>query len=374
MSIRFFKYLWQLAKNNLLISFLSISALISSFWNTPNTNMINWQVIALLFNLMIVVAVFQRYKLLDWVAVRILNYARDERNLTRIMIGLCMVASMFITNDVALITFVPITLLIALKVKINVVRLIVLQTLAANLGSSFTPLGNPQNLYLYTFYHYTWWQFLSQSCLIVLIGTFFLWRISKSIENQPFSLALPRPCIIKPFTTIVFVILFLLILFSVGHLIDYRLVTLAIVIIAAILVPKVMIAIDYSLLITFVLFFIVVGNISQIPIVATEFKHLFAGQWESFFGAILLSQAISNVPVAVMLSPFTDNWMALLWGVNVGSMGTLIASMASLISYRIYLRHFPLYSNGYLKLYFKYNLLGLAVFIPICSLVLFLSK
>lgn len=367
------EYIWKITKNNLLTSILLIAAIVSSLWGLPKADYINWQVIALLFNLMIVVAVFQRYKLLDLIAVKILNLASNEKNLTRIMLVLSAISAMFITNDVALITFVPITLLISLKININTIRIIVLQTIAANLGSSFTPLGNPQNLFLYAYYHYSWWTFLGQMMILQLLATVLLWWLTQPIEITPFKLDLENTRLKRPLIVILFIFMFVAILLSVGRVFDYRNVTLLIIAISLVTVPKIIKEVDYSLLITFILFFIVIGNISHIPEVAEYLKLFLKGSMMTFWTATILSQFISNVPTAIMLSPFTSAKMALLWGVNIGGMGTMIASMASLISYRIYLRHFPLYSGNYIQTYIKYNLAGLAIFLPISSLLLFVQ-
>lgn len=366
------EYIWKITKNNLLTSILLIAAMLSSFWGLPKADYINWQVIALLFNLMIVVAVFQRYKLLDLIAVKILNLASNEKNLTRIMLVLSAISAMLITNDVALITFVPITLLIGLKININTVRIIVLQTIAANLGSSFTPLGNPQNLFLYAYYHYSWWTFVGQMFILQLLAVALLWWLTKYIETIKFELKLEPPQLKRPLIVIIFIFLFIAILLSVGQIFNYQNITILIIAISLITVPKIIREVDYSLLLTFILFFIVIGNISHISEVA-EYLHVFLkGSLATFLTATILSQFISNVPTAIMLSPFTSEKMALLWGVNIGGMGTMIASMASLISYRIYLRHFPLYSGNYIQTYIKYNLSGLVLFLPISSLLLLL--
>lgn len=366
------EFIWKITKNNLLTSILLIAAMLSSFWGLPKADYINWQVIALLFNLMIVVAVFQRYKLLDLIAVKILNLASNEKNLTRIMLVLSAISAMLITNDVALITFVPITLLIGLKININTVRIIVLQTIAANLGSSFTPLGNPQNLFLYAYYHYSWWTFVGQMFILQLLAVALLWWLTKYIETIKFELKLEPPQLKRPLIVIIFIFLFIAILLSVGQIFNYQNITILIIAISLITVPKIIREVDYSLLLTFILFFIVIGNISHISEVA-EYLHVFLkGSLATFLTATILSQFISNVPTAIMLSPFTSEKMALLWGVNIGGMGTMIASMASLISYRIYLRHFPLYSGNYIQTYIKYNLSGLVLFLPISSLLLLL--
>lgn len=364
------EYIWKITKNNLLTSILVIAAMLSSFWGLPKADYINWQVIALLFNLMIVVAVFQRYKLLDLIAVKILNLANNEKNLTRIMLVLSAISAMLITNDVALITFVPITLLIGLKININTIRIIVLQTIAANLGSSLTPLGNPQNLFLYAYYHYSWWTFVGQMFILQLLAVALLWWLTKNIETIKFELKLEPPQLKRPLIVIIFIFLFIAILLSVGQIFNYQNITILIIAISLITVPKIIREVDYSLLLTFILFFIVIGNISHISEVA-EYLHVFLkGSLATFLTATILSQFISNVPTAIMLSPFTSEKMALLWGVNIGGMGTMIASMASLISYRIYLRHFPLYSGNYIQTYIKYNLSGLMLFLPISSLLL----
>ncbi len=345
-----------------MLSFLSLLAVLSSYWLPPKLSYIDWHVVALLFNLMVVVVALQHYKLLDFIALRLLAHCHNERHVGRVMLGLCFISSMFITNDVALISFVPLTLLLSFKVAINPVRMVVLETLAANLGSSFTPLGNPQNLFLYAYYHYSFSQFLATMLILLVLGVGLLWCLSYKLSSLQFAFDLKSANLVNFKHIAIFSGLFGLILLSIAQLLDYRYVTLIVVGVTLMNAPKILRQVDYGLLLTFAAFFILIGNLAHWALVATFLQQLLAGKLMTFCLALGLSQLISNVPTSILLAPFTTAKTELVWGVNVGGMGTLIASMASMISYRLFIRAYPSQSGAFLKMFTCYNLLGLIVF------------
>ena len=365
------KRFYRLVSNNLLLSILIFFGILTSLYIHPKLNYIDWRVIALLFNLMVVVAALHKYKVLDYIATRLLNSCNNERGVTLALVGLCLTSSMFITNDVALITFVPITLLMSSKARLNVSRLIVLETLAANLGSSFTPLGNPQNLFLYSHYHMHLPAFLSTMSIVLMLGIIFLGLLVRRVELIPFAFRLKLPRVEHKLRVAIFMVLFLLVLFSVSHLLDYRYATLVILAVTLIVAPNILKHIDYGLLVIFIAFFIVIGNLEHIPSIANHMHSLLNTPLSTYWSAVVLSQFISNVPASILLASFTNAKTAILWGVSSGAMGTLIASMASVISYRLYVRAYPSAKREYLRLFTRYCLLGLIIFCPILSLVLF---
>lgn len=352
----------KIVKRNSLLSFLSLLAVLSSYWLPPKLSYIDWHVVALLFNLMVVVVALQHYKLLDFIALRLLMRCNSERRIGRIMLGLCFVIAMLVTNDVALISFVPLTLLLSYKVAINPVRMVVLETLAANLGSSFTPLGNPQNLFLFAYYHYSLSQFLATTLILVLLGAGFLWSLSYKFSSEQLAVDVKPANLVNGQQIILFSGLFGLILLSIAQLFDYRYVTLIVIVVTLISAPAILRQVDYGLLLTFIAFFILIGNLAHWAVVASFLQQLLAGKLMTFCLALGLSQLISNVPSSILLAPFTAAQTELVWGVNVGGMGTLIASMASVISYRLFIRAYPTQNGAFLKMFTGYNLLGLVLF------------
>lgn len=367
-------------KNNLknfikkeIVLILSVSlAIITSFISSPKLSYIDFKVLILLFNLMVVVAAFKELKVLDSIAISLLRKCSTYTSISFALVFITFLASMLVTNDVALITFVPLSIVVAKKSDINVLKIVILQTLAANLGSSFTPMGNPQNLFIYSFYNLDPNDFFKITAPLVILSVLFLSIIILKSKKFKLDLHLEDIEIENKKDVIFFSILFAIILLSVFHIVDYRLAFSITLLTVLILNKKLLTQIDYSLLITFIGFFIFIGNISTMDSIRNFMMGILNSPQSTFIASILSSQIISNVPATMLLSGFTNNFKELLLGVNIGGMGTLIASLASVISYKIYTNEFKDDSSTYLKYFTFYNVLGLIVTIPIVYLILFI--
>lgn len=367
-------------KNNLknfikkeIVLILSVSlAIITSFISSPKLSYIDFKVLILLFNLMVVVVAFKELKVLDSIAISLLRKCSTYTSISFALVFITFLASMVVTNDVALITFVPLSIVVAKKSDINVLKIVILQTLAANLGSSFTPMGNPQNLFIYSFYNLDPSYFFKITAPLVIFSVLFLSVIILKSKKFKLDLHLEDIEIENKKYVIFFSILFAIILLSVFHIVDYRLAFIITLLTVLILNKKLLTQIDYSLLITFIGFFIFIGNISTMDSIRSFMVGILNSPQSTFITSILSSQIISNVPATMLLSGFTNNFKELLLGVNIGGMGTLIASLASVISYKIYTNEFKNDSSTYLKYFTFYNVLGLIVTIPIIYLILFI--
>lgn len=367
-------------KNNLknfikkeIVLILSVSlAIITSFISSPKLSYIDFKVLMLLFNLMVVVAAFKELKVLDSIAISLLKKCSTYTSISFALVFITFLASMVVTNDVALITFVPLSIVVAKKSDINVLKIVILQTLAANLGSSFTPMGNPQNLFIYSFYNLDPSYFFKITAPLVILSVLFLSVIILKSKKINLDLHLEDVEIKNKKDVIFFSILFAIILLSVFHIVDYKLAFSITLLTVLILNKKLLTQIDYSLLITFIGFFIFIGNISTMDSIRSFMMGILNSPQSTFITSILSSQVISNVPATMLLSGFTNNFKELLLGVNIGGMGTLIASLASVISYKIYTNEFKDDSSTYLKYFTFYNVLGLIVTIPIVYLILFI--
>ncbi|GAA0100452.1 anion transporter [Paraclostridium bifermentans] len=355
-----------------IVLILSVSlAIITSFISSPKLLYIDFKVLILLFNLMVVVAAFKELKVLDSIAISLLRKCSTYTSISFALVFITFLASMIVTNDVALITFVPLSIVVAKKSDINVLKIVILQTLAANLGSSFTPMGNPQNLFIYSFYNLDPSDFFKITAPLVILSVLFLSVIILKSKKIKLDLHLEDVEIKNKKDVIFFSILFAIILLSVFHIVDYRLAFIITLLTVLILNKKLLIQIDYSLLITFIGFFIFIGNISTMDSIRSFMMGILNSPQSTFITSILSSQVISNVPATMLLSGFTNNFKELLLGVNIGGMGTLIASLASIISYKIYTNEFKDDSSTYLKYFTFYNVLGLIITIPIVYLILF---
>ena len=338
-------------------------AILSSFISIPKLSYIDFKVLILLFNLMVVVAAFKELKVLDSIAIGLLKKCNTYTSISLALVFITFISSMIVTNDVALITFVPLSIVIVRKANINVLKIVIFQTLAANLGSSFTPMGNPQNLFIYSFYNLSPIDFFKITLPIVVLAVLFLVLLVFKDKKMNLSLDLEDVKIDNKRDVYLFGGLFLIILLSVFHVIDYKVTFLITIVMVLILNKKLFSQVDYSLLITFIGFFIFVGNISTMDVVKNFMEGILNSPKSTFLASVLSSQVISNVPATMLLSGFTNHFKELLLGVNIGGMGTLIASLASVISYKIYTSEFG--NDNYMKSFTFYNILGLIIFVPI---------
>lgn len=296
----------------------------------------NTTVLIQLFGLMLAVSGVRSIGVFDTMTGAILKRTGTVRRLGFLLMLICFFTSMLVTNDVVLLTFVPLTLLIFRQIPDEKSRIltIVLETAAANLGSMLTPVGNPQNLYLYDRYAMDAGTFLrvmlpagAGSLAMLSLLCLLLPKTACTAVSQP-KTALHKP------KAIAYTALFAVCLCCVFRLIPPLVLLFLAIAVALIFDRSLLRKVDYSLLVTFVCFFVFVGNIARISAVSDGISQILAGR-EVLISAIL-SQGISNVPAAMMLSGFTENGTALLLGVNLGGLGTMIASMASLISFQFY--------------------------------------
>ena len=348
-------------KNNPLLTISLFAAVITSFFNAPQWSYIDAKVIVCLFELMLIVKALEEYGLLRNFAVRIASRSRDERQLTTSLFLISFFLSMFTTNDVAVLTIVPILIVIAKACDFSAAFPVVLITVAANLGSSMTPIGNPQNLYLFSFFQMSAADFFRYSAPLSIVSLLLLLATSLLIRPNKIQLGLANAPVTEKKKATVFLLLLIPVIAGVMNLLPYA-ATLLIVLPATLLLDrKLLQKPDYRLLLTFVFLFVAVGNLSHMPALKDRIATLADSPIKTYLSSLLLSQVISNVPSAVMLAPFTTYARALFYGVNVGGLGTPIASLASIIALSLYnqsytqgkgrlMRDFLLYNIGLLVL------------------------
>ncbi len=370
-------------------------AVISIFFVSPSKNYISYidfRVLALLFCLMAVVRGFSSIGVFTRLGTMLLTHVHSLRMLSALFIFLCFFFSMLITNDVALITFVPFTILVLsmAEQKKFLIPVIVLETIAANLGSMLTPLGNPQNLYLYTISGLSIGAFVRimlpysfVSAILLLIFILFLPKDTVSTATAANTANSTNTVTASNTSNVIceavkarknsrilftaYLILFLLCLLTVLHILPYQIMFLLVLTGFLLLDYRVLKDVDYFLLLTFLCFFIFIGNMKQISLVHELISELLVHH-EVLMG-IGASQIISNVPAAILLSGFTDDYSALLIGVNLGGLGTLIASLASLISFKFYANSNGSDTRRFLGIFTLYNVIFLGVLF-VLSLIL----
>lgn len=350
-----------------VLSIALLLAGISLFFVPPNPRYIQYidgKTLGCLFALMLVVAGFRKLYLFTFLSLYLLRYATSSRQVSALLVGITFFASMLVTNDVALITFVPLTIVVFTLCKDNrpILLTITLQTIAANVGSSLTPVGNPQNLFIYSYYQLPLLQFFG-TMLPYVGGGFILLAVcllgipknKDSFELQTHEVpSLNKALLVR------YLLLFLLSLAAVFDLVPYQLVVLIVIIASEKILLK---DVDYSLLLTFIGFFIFVGNLGQMPSVVQTLQSLLYER--EFLVSLAASQIISNVPATLLLTQFTTNATELLKGVNAGGCGTLIASMASVISFKIFAHYDSTKTLRYLAVFTWFNILFVLLFLLI---------
>ena len=354
-------------KNETVLGIALVLALGSMFLVRPDSEYLNYpdyQTLALLMSLMIIVAGFKSLGVFDILSYALLRRVKSVRSLSLALVLLCFFLSMILTNDVTLLTFVPfsiITFKIINQEKI-LLKVIVLETIAANLGSMATPIGNPQNLYLYSVSKMNMGTFLNATLPYALLSLTILLIATLFIQGDKIeSLKLKSETHLDIKKLVIYVFLLVLCLLVVFKLITYYIALIVTLLVVLIVDPHLFKGVDYGLLFTFMAFFIFIGNIKRLPFINELLTKLVLGH--ELYIAILVSQIISNVPAAILLAGFSNDLCALLSGVNIGGLGTLIASLASLISFKLYIKEYPKAKGAFLKIFTCYNLLFLAALI-----------
>lgn len=348
----------------------AFAALISCFFVPPDRaywGYLDLRTLALLYCLMTVVAGLRQAGLFSRLAHRLCLGVGNLRVLGVLLVLLSFFSSMLITNDVALLTFVPFTILVLSMARRpqSLIYYTVLQTLAANLGSILLPIGNPQNLYLYSHYGISFGPFFRLLAPYGLVSLLLL-SLAALAGGRGVGLRLDFPEKVtirnhRLFGLLCF--LFLLCLLSVFRVLHYAPLLLIVAGSLLLFAPRLLKKADYGLLLTFICFFIFVGNLGQIPAVRSFLEQLLSS--DTLLSALALSQLISNVPAAVLLSGFTSDWQGLLLGTNIGGLGTLVASLASLISFKLYLASEKPEPKRYLLVFTAANLVGLAALLTL---------
>lgn len=362
---------------------------------------VDWHTLVLLFCLMLVVAGFRKLGVLDAVGLWIVNRTVTQCAVVGALVALSFITSMFVTNDVALITFIPLCIvtLRAAHMERRICIAATLMTIAANLGSMLMPIGNPQNLYLFTASGMGVGDFIAlmapytlASALLLALVILFAFGHEDGAEDiaepavvcpsvpvacpvqpgpagedsSPASAAKRGPAATREYRKprsrrqlVAYALLFVLCIAAVVGVLDARVLIGVVIIVVLILDVKLFARVDYGLLLTFVFLFVFVGNIGRLPALSAALQSaVSAGALPT---AVVASQIISNVPAAILLSGFTSQWPALIVGTNLGGLGTLIASMASLITFKAVVSWNPRLKLRYLGIFTVLNIAFLVV-------------
>ncbi|MBQ7820888.1 MAG: citrate transporter [Clostridia bacterium] len=358
------RILLEFVKKNTVFTIAVIAAVVTSFIIPPDKEYIGYfdfKVLSCLFSVLAVVCALRSMRFFYSTAQKIVKRFDTARNCVIALVYITFIGSMLIANDMALITFLPLGyyVLKSTDSRKYMAFLFIMQNIAANLGGMLTPFGNPQNLYLYTKFHIPTGEFveimfapfilsvvLMTVCCFIFVGNE---HLKITVEENP----------LDPKRVALYLVLFAISVIMVFRVLPYYIGLIVIFVVLIFENPKALKKVDYPLLGTFAAFFIFSGNMARIDAVKELFAYLLDKSTLLF--SILSCQVISNVPSAILLSQFTENYRDLLVGVNIGGVGTLISSLASLITFREYTKHNPGKGGKYLLMFSAFNFLFLII-------------
>lgn len=364
--------IWAFVKQNIVMLIALLAAIVTSCIVPPDKEYIGYfdfKTLTCLFCVLAVVCALKNIKFFYILALKIVQVFKNARISVLALVYITFIGSMLIANDMALLTFLPLGYLVLTttgKRKYMAVTFI-LQNIAANLGGMLTPFGNPQNLYLYTKFEIPTLEFMSIMAPPFLLSILLI-TLCCIIFVKPEPLELQKEEVkLDPKRTVLYLILFALSIIIVFRVIPYWIGLIIIPVVLLIVDRKALLMVDYSLLLTFVFFFIFAGNMARIDAVRNVFSGLL--EKNTLLVSVFSCQIISNVPSAILLSQFTGNYRDLLVGVNIGGVGTLISSLASLITFREYVKLNPGKGKFYVLVFSLFNFAFLFILTGFMSLL-----
>ncbi len=359
-------------KDNAVLMIAILAATVTSFIVPPDEKYLDYfdfKTLACLFSVLAVVCALRNIRFFYTLAKAIVRKFRNARAAILVLVYVTFIGSMLIANDMALLTFLPLGYFIlhTTKKEKYLAFAFIMQNIAANLGGMLTPFGNPQNLYLYSkfnildgeFVQIMFPPFILAMLLITICCLIFVKNEPLEIEEKAASLPVGR--------VIIYLLLFAIAIMMVFRFMPYQIGLIIIPLALLFLDRQALMQVDYGLLFTFVFFFIFAGNMGRIEVVREFFSYLLSINTLVF--SALSCQVISNVPSAILLSQFTDNYRELLLGVNIGGAGTLIASLASLITFKEYTKQDPKHTLAYVLKFTAFNFAFLIILTVFCLIL-----
>ncbi len=355
-------------KKEIVLTIAIILTIITCFIVVPDKEYLSYfdySTLISLFCMLIVVSGLKNTNIFEFISNKLINLFHTRRGAIYALVFGTFFFDMIVANDMSLITFLPLTYIVLHSTKNDkyLAFTFIMQTIAANMGGMITPYGNPQNLYLYSYYKIETVEFfrilLFQSAAVALL----LWICGSFVPNEPLkiynkdNISLNRPRLY------IYTVLFILVILSIFRVIPYVITLLIIVTIVIIIDRERFKDVDYALIATFCVFFIFSGNIARIPIVKEMISKIVVKN--TLLAGIISCQFISNVPTAIFLSKFTNNYRDLLISVNIGSLGILISSLASLITLKEFLKHQPNNILKYIIMFTFFNTMFLLILLII---------
>ncbi len=360
-------------KKNAMLLIAATLALLTMILIPPDhayAGYFDWKTLSCLFSTLAVVCALKSIRFFTYLARQIVKLAGNTRMAILALMGITFIGSMFMANDMALLTFLPLgyDVLSTTKQEKHIPFTFIMQNISANLGGMLTPFGNPQNLFLYEKFHISNGEFVSIMVIPFAVAVLLIFVCCMTVKKEELVIAEKTFAPLPKGRTALYLVLFACAILMVMRVLPWWIALIGITAVLMIAAPRALTKVDFGLLGTFFAFFIFAGNLARIEPVRVLFSRLLG--MNPLWVSAISCQLISNVPSAILLSQFTEAYPALLMGVNIGGTGTLIASLASLITFREYASHYPNKIGAYVKLFSVFNFGFLAVLLMVCTLCL----
>ena len=351
-------------KKNAVVCIAAVAAVITACIIPPDAEYLGYfdfKTLTCLFCTLAVVTALRNIRFFTLLAQKIVFVFQSTRKALLALLAITFIGSMLIANDMALLTFLPLGyfVLVSTGNRQYLAFTFIMQNIAANLGGMLTPFGNPQNLFLYSYFNIPTGEFMGIMLPPFLLSITLIGLSVFLLPDQPLKLNDPEDIKLPPLRTGIYLVLFALSIAIVFRFIPYQIGLAIVPLFLLFMDRKALRQVDYGLLFTFVFFFIFSGNLSRVEAVRGVLEPLL--NTNTLLFSSLSCQFISNVPSAVLLSQFTQNYPALLVGVNIGGAGTLIASLASLITFKEFCRTQPDRKKQYIRLFSIFNFAVLGI-------------
>ena len=358
-------------KSEPVLSVAIILAIITCFFVPADKEYLtyfDWNTLICLFCMLAVVAGLKSTNIFEVISRKIIGLFHTRRAVIYALVFGTFFFDMIVANDMSLITFLPLTYIVLHSTKNDkyLAFTFIMQTIAANMGGMITPYGNPQNLYLYSYYNIGTSEFFSILLLQSITVAVLLYICCAFINNEPLKLKRTSKIIVSKKELYIYIALFIMVILTIFRVIPYLWTLFSVILIILIFDRKRFKQVDYALIATFSVFFIFSGNIARITAIKDLISNIVVDN--TLFAGIISCQLISNVPTAIFLSKFTMNYRELLIAVNIGSLGILISSLASLITLKEFLKHQPKNFWKYLGMFTAFNTLFLVVLLIVTNL------
>lgn len=355
----------------LLIAF--IAAVLTSFLSAPHiVSDINWHTIASLLSMMLLVQVYEYLDFLEFIAAGLTKRAKTVRQLMMAIVCLAFFGASVLTNDIAILTMIPLFHKLAKHLKLSPVMPVILIAVSANLGSILTPFGNPHNLYVQTYYNLGIGQFFAMSLPISIISFIVLMLLTLTFPKQAIEPRELKKIVLNKRALSITVVVTILFFLSIFKLLPVWVPLIVAIIWTVFLNYHIVETVDYSLLLIFMCFAVAVGNAGRIPAVVSLFQFLEQGKLSTYLTSIITSQFMSNVPSTILVAQFSKEVAAVFLGTNIGGLGTVIASMANLLTFKQYNFFFKVKPTRFLMIFFIVDVLLLLLFGVIGAFLLYL--